>query len=152
MTRRKPAEVTAVHPVDHTSQVVSLSGGSGQYRRQPCGGCPWRVDNSGDFPAGAFAHSADTAADMSGRAFGCHESGTEHPVTCAGFLLRGAEHNMAVRLKLMSGAIDMSQVTDGGHDLHAGYVTMAVANGLDRRDPALSRCRLSYEEETGWTT
>lgn len=143
---REPAQVLGVCPVDEHNQVVSTSGGSGQYRRRPCGGCPWKVENSGSFPAGAFAHSAGTAADMSGRVFGCHESGVEYPVTCAGFLLRGADHNMAIRLRLASGAIDMSQVTDGGHELHAGYVTMAVANGLDHRDPVLARCRLSYEE------
>lgn len=141
-------EVTEVHPVDDENQVLSVVGGHGGYRRSPCGGCPWRVDRTGSFPAGAFVVSAPTAYDQADRAFGCHESGTERPVTCAGFLLRGAEHNLAVRMRAASGQLDLDSISDGGHELHDGYVSMAVANGVDADDPALRRCRLSSREVT----
>jgi hypothetical protein len=54
---------------------------------------------------------------------------------------------MAVRVKLATGLIDLGQVDDGGYELHPGYVSMAVANGVDPCSPALRNCRLSYEEE-----
>lgn len=134
-------KVTRVRPADDNNQVVTVEGGRGLYRRSPCGGCPWRVDQTGSFPAEAFRHSAETAYDLSTHTFGCHESGTETPMICAGFLLRGADHNMAVRLKAMRGDIDPSKVHDGGHELHDGYTAMAMANGVEADDPALWRCR-----------
>jgi hypothetical protein len=153
--RPKPV-VSNARPAGTDHQVVSVTGGGGGYRRQPCGpqqptearpGCPWRVDGTGFFPAEAFAHSANTAEDLSVQTFGCHESGARDPKVCAGFLLRGSDHNMAVRMRLSSGAINPHEVTDGGHELHPGYVSMAVANGVDPDDPVLRNCRLSYEEE-----
>lgn len=141
------AEVGRCH-IDDGHDVVTVrrdEGAAWRYRRQPCGGCPWRVDQTGSFPAGAFEVSARTAADLSTHMFGCHESGTERPSTCAGFLLRGADHNMAVRLKLARGHLNPDDVTDGGHELHAGYVSMALANGVDIE--ALQGCRYSFEEE-----
>ena len=124
------------------AQVVTVEGGQG-YRRRPCGGCPWRVDATGDWPAEAFAHSANTAEDMATKQFGCHDTGVDHPVTCAGFLLRGAEHNMGTRMALMGGRVDLDQVHDGGHELYDDYVAMAVANGLDPDDPCLRSARRS---------
>jgi hypothetical protein len=134
------AAITAVHPVDETYQVVTVEGGRPCYRREPCGGCPWRVDQAGVFPAKAFRHSANTAHDMSDHQFACHESGSTKPATCAGFLLRGADHNLSVRLRRMRGEI-RDDVHDGGHDLHANYRAMAIANGVDPTDPAISACR-----------
>jgi hypothetical protein len=143
----RPHETGRRH-ADPDHDVITVEGGHGGYRRTPCGGCPWRKDQTGSFPAEAFAISADTAYDMSVRSFGCHESGADRPVTCAGFLLRGAEHNMAVRMRYGDGRIDLDAVHDGGHELHADYVAMAVANGLPADDPALARCRRSsYHEE-----
>lgn len=139
-------EIVNIRPADASNQVVTIRGGGGQYRRRPCGGCPWVVENAGSFPAEAFAHSANTAEDLSDHMFGCHESGTERPVTCAGFLLRGADHNMAVRMHSATGKLDLSQVCEDGRELHPGYVSMAVANGLN--PGALRNCRLSYAEES----
>lgn len=134
------ATITAVHPVDETYQVLTVEGGRQGYRRKPCGGCPWRVDQVGVFPAKAFRHSANTAHDMSSHQFACHESGIRKTVTCAGFLLRGADNNMSVRLKRIRGEI-RDDVHDGGHELHADYRAMAIANGVDPTDPAISACR-----------
>jgi len=134
-------KITRVRPVDDANQVVTVEGGAGLYRRSPCGGCPWRVDQTGSFPAEAFRHSAETAYDMSTHTFACHEAGTVTPLICAGFLLRGAHHNMAVRMRMITGQIDPAAVHDGGHELHDGYTAMAVANGCSPRDPALRRCR-----------
>jgi hypothetical protein len=138
---RKRARITDVRPVDENHRVVTIEGGSGEYRRKPCGGCPWRVDQTGEFPAGAFKESARTAYDMAEQMFSCHESGAKKPATCAGFLLRGADHNMRVRLSVITGKIDYSQITDGGLELHDGYRAMAEANGVDPADPILAPCR-----------
>lgn len=75
---------------DH--QVVSVRSPKKYYRKQPCSDCPWRVDAVGEFPAEAFRHSARTAYDLSEHVFACHQSGSEKPAACAGFLLRGADH------------------------------------------------------------
>ena len=138
------AKITNVRPAgfndrgeDH--QVVTVTGGTGSYRREPCRNCPWRLDAVGEFPAEAFKHSAGTAYDMAQASFACHESGAEKPAICAGFLLRGADHNLLVRLKRMRG--ECHDVHDGGHELHENYRAMAIANGVDADDPALSLCR-----------
>lgn len=124
---------------DHQVVTVSVAGGSDVYRRQPCGSCPWRVDAVGEFPAEAFRHSAHTAYDMDGALFSCHESGAKKPAICAGFLLRGADHNLAVRLKRMQGVC--FDVEDGGHELHASYRAMAIANGVGADEAVLAACR-----------
>jgi hypothetical protein len=134
------ARVTGAQQAGPDHQVVAVRGGAARYRREPCDGCPWRVDQTGGFPPEAFCHSANTAYDMAQETFGCHESGIGKPAICAGFLLRGAVHNLAVRLALVRGAIDPAAVGDGGHALHDSYRAMAVANGVLPDDPALARC------------
>jgi len=121
-------------------QVVTVKGGPFVYRREPCPTCPWRLDAVGEFPAQAFRHSAHTAYDMSFEGFACHESGQKAPATCAGFLLRGAVHNLGVRMKYSQGKI-ADDISDGGHDLFESYRAMAVANGVDPDDPVLAPCR-----------
>jgi len=142
MTRptRPRGTVTRVRAAGADHQVVTVEGGSGGYRRTPCSDCPWREDAVGIFPAEAFRHSAHTAYDLSTHAFACHQSGTAKPATCAGFLLRGAEHNLAVRLKRADGRI-RDDVDDAGHALHASYRAMAEANGVDPHDEILRPCR-----------
>jgi hypothetical protein len=137
---KKPVKITQIRPADANNQVVTVVGGEGHYRQQPCSKCPWRVDACGEFPAEAFRHSARTAHDMAIETFGCHESGSSKPATCAGFLLRGADHNLTVRLGHMAGRYKR-KVSDGGHELHANYRAMAVGNGVDAADPALADCR-----------
>lgn len=134
-------KITAIRPAGPFDQVVTVEGGKGTYRMTPCAGCPWVRENDGSFPAEAFRHSASTAYDMSDRVFGCHESGTAKPATCAGFLLRGADHNLAIRLAYLRGRIDPDQLNDGGRNLHPSYASMATANGVDPTDPVLARCR-----------
>lgn len=146
------ARITDIRPADDQNQVVTVVGDEGGYRRTPCVGCPWRKDQTGSFPAEAFRHSANTAYDMSDRGFGCHESGTAKPVLCAGFLLRGAEHNLRIRLRQMGGE-GFLDLTDGGHDLHGDYVEMAIANGVPEDDPALRSCRrgsFAFPQEKPW--
>jgi hypothetical protein len=147
--------IIEIRPAGDQHQVISVHGGTGLYRRRPCGaevstperpGCPWRADAVGHFPPEAFAHSAHTAEDCASRTFACHEAGVDRSAICAGFLLQGADHNLSVRVRRASGKIDMAQVTDGGYELHAGYTTMAVANGLDEGHPALRNVRLSRDE------
>ena len=137
----KKATVLNVRPAGGNHQVVTVVGGPHGYRRTPCSTCPWRVDAVGEFPADAFRHSASTAHDMAGNEFACHQSGKDKPATCAGFLLRGAHHNLATRLKVMSGKIDLDAVTDGGAELFGSYREMAEANGVAPDDPVLARCR-----------
>lgn len=127
-------------PAGDDHQVVTVEGGRKTYRRVPCPTCPWRKDAVGQFPAEAFRHSAQTAYDMSTHVFSCHESGSSKPAACAGFLLRGAAHNLAVRLAMLQGRI-RDDVSDGGHELHDDYRAMAEANGVDPQDPVLQPCR-----------
>lgn len=122
---------------DHA--VLTVEGGGGSWRREPCESCPWRVDQVGRFPPEAFRQSAGTAYDMNRKSFGCHVSGAVKPATCAGFLLRGATHNMTARLRWGRG--QWTGVGDGGHELHRSYRAMAVANGVDPDDPVLAPCR-----------
>lgn len=128
----------AVHPVGADHQVVTVNG-NGTYRREPCAECPWRRDAPrGEFPAEAYRHSANTAYDMSTHVFSCHMSGPGKPATCAGFLMRGAEHNLSVRMKRgMSDLLDVSSSVP----LYDDYREMAEANGVDPNDPALAGCR-----------
>ena len=133
-------KVAETRPAGEAHQVVTLVGGSRGYRRKPCKTCPWRVDATGEFPAEAFRHSAHTAYDMSDHTFACHQSGQKKPATCAGFLLRGASHNLAVRLAYMQGRIK-NDVQAAGVELHPNYRAMAVANGVPEDDPVLARCR-----------
>jgi hypothetical protein len=140
MATTKP-KVTNRRRAGRSHEVVTVMGGDTRYCTQPCAQCPWRIDQMGSFPAEAFRHSANTVYDMSGHSFACHMAGAEKPTTCAGFLLRGAEHNMNVRLALARGDIDPDKVSDGGHALYDGYREMAEANGVDKRDPVLRPCR-----------
>lgn len=138
--KKTAPQVIAVRPAGADHQVVTLQGGRGTYRRKPCSDCPWRVDATGVFPAEAFRHSASTAYDMSDRTFACHQSGGGKPATCAGFLLRGAAHNLAIRLKLIKGEI-VGDVVDGGLQLHDSYRAMAIANGVGADEEVLAPCR-----------
>ncbi|WP_417546476.1 DUF6283 family protein [Marinobacter sp.] len=138
------SKVEKVTPVDDDHQVVTVvSSGEGKsrYRREPCPDCPWRRDAVGVFPADAFKVSAKTAYDMADSTFGCHSSGSSKSATCAGFLLKGADHNMSVRLSLIQGRLDLSKVSDGGHELFESYREMAEANGVSPDDPVLAPCR-----------
>lgn len=115
-------------------------GGSNLYRREPCPECPWRKDAPiGAFPAEAFRVSAKTAYDMTVHTFSCHMSGSEKPATCAGFLLSGADHNLAVRLARSTGSISDDVKSDV--PLYGSYREMAEANGVDPEDPILAPCR-----------
>lgn len=135
-------KTTDIRPAGENHQVVTVvSEGQSGYRRKPCAKCPWRVDAVGEFPAEAFRHSANTAYDMAAHEFACHESGCDKPATCAGFLLRGADHNLATRLKVIAGRLDLSAVSDGGLALFGSYREMAEANGVPSDDPVLARCR-----------
>ena len=134
--------VTRTRPAGPDHQVVTVEGGNaGSFRRRPCSTCPWRVDAVGVFPAEAFRHSANTAYDMAPNTFACHQSGAERPALCAGFLLRGAAHNMGARLGVIRGEVALDQVEAGSAALHPSYRAMAVANGVDPADPVLARCR-----------
>jgi hypothetical protein len=115
--------------------------GAYSYRRAPCAECPWRKDSPvGAFPAEAYRISASTAYDMADNVFACHMSGSECPATCAGFLLQGADHNLAVRMRLASGVLDPGSIRSDV-ELYGSYREMAEVNGVDPDDPVLARCR-----------
>lgn len=133
-------KVLQVRPAGDDHQVVSVQGESKAYRRKPCVTCPWRRSAVGEFPAEAFVHSASTSYDQATNMFACHESGVEKPATCAGFLLRGSDHNIGARIKRIQGQIG-NDVTDDGADLFDSYRQMAIANGVEPNHPALAKCR-----------
>ncbi len=135
-----PAKVKKVRRAGPDHQVVTVIGGKFTCRPEPCGGCPWKVKNAGNFPAEAFKHSASTSYDMALSMFSCHESGSGKPATCAGFVMNGAANNLAVRMKYANGELAPEDVTDGGEELFESYREMAVANGVDPNDPTLVKC------------
>jgi hypothetical protein len=77
---------------------------------------------------------------MAENTFACHSSGTKRPATCAGFLLRGAGHNLSVRLAYIQGQIQ-DDLDDEGLELFDSYREMAIANGVDPGDSVLAKCR-----------
>lgn len=110
--------------------------------RKPCNECPWRTDvPTGRFKPERYRRLARSAEDLSGVLFACHKTAEGKEVACAGFLLRGATHNMAVRLARVGGDLKDGDVSDGGLPLFNNYTEMAVANGVRRRDPALKHVR-----------
>jgi hypothetical protein len=111
------------------------------YRRTPCDECPWVVGNVGQFPAERFARLAVVAHDQSWDQFACHKSSDGADVGCAGYLLRGAAHNLGVRLAVAAGRLDPAATTDGGRELYPSYRAMAEAQGVPADHPALRECR-----------
>lgn len=149
MKRRRRARAEATHYAGRVGDaeygVTTLRSdpaAMGDHCRRPCPQCPWRADlPTGVFPPEAYRHSASTAYDMAPNTFACHMAGPDSPKDCAGFLMRGADHNLAVRLKIIRKALDPRQISDGGFPLYDSYRAMAEANGVDPDDPALARCR-----------
>jgi len=108
-----------------------------EYARKPCPECPWRRDvEPGRFTAERFRALAHTAYDMSMHIFACHKSPEGREFACAGFLLRSSAHNMSVRLARQNFEDVISP-----WPLYTSYRELAVANGVDPRDPVLRPCR-----------
>lgn len=99
-----------------------------------------RVRNDGR----VYRHSARTTYDRAETTFGCHSEGADNSATCAGFLLRGAAHNLHVRVYGPG-----EDEVHSGRELYSNYRAMAVANGVDPADPALVGCRDSGYEQDG---
>jgi hypothetical protein len=133
--------VTAITPASSTDQVLTVISNNKSFRKTPCGGCPWRIDQTGKFSAEAFRISANTAYDAALELFGCHESSTAKPATCAGFLLRNSVNNLGARLKGIAGGNECYNAVE----LHASYRAMAIANGVAGDDPILTKCRADNE-------
>lgn len=109
--------------------------------RRPCAECPWRRDvATGRFEPERFQALAHTAYDLSTRVFACHKSAEEHPTLCAGFLSRGADHNLTVRLAYAREALEQLD-RSGDLPLYDNYRDMAVANGVAIDDPSIQACR-----------
>lgn len=108
---------------------------------RPCAECPWRVDvEPGKFGPDRYIALATTAYDLSNRLFACHKSAEGGEVVCAGFLERGADHNLSVRLAYIQGDLTFED-RSGGHELREDFRAVAIANGVDPDDPALGPCR-----------
>lgn len=137
------SEIVRVRPAGKEHQVVTVLSRRNEdkyrYCRKPCAKCPWRQDAVGEFPAEAFRHSASTTYDMAKHTFACHAAGTENPKICAGFILRGSDHNLTIRLARMTGNIN--DVSDEGLYLFENYREMAIANGVNADDPILTPCK-----------
>lgn len=135
------ATITKTTPVDEHHQVVTVRNHDDKFMKKPCKDCPWKKSSVGVFPAEAFRVSAHTSYDMDPHSFGCHSTSVQNPKTCAGFLLNGAQHNLGVRMRLITGDYDLSQVSDGGHALFENYKAMAIANGVSPDDDCLKLSR-----------
>ena len=95
---------------------------------------------TGVFPVERFREMAHTAADMDRGLFQCHRTNGDAPLICAGFLERGADHNLTVRLAYMDGRLERTD-RSGGAPMYRDYREMAVANGVDPGDERLEQCR-----------
>ncbi|MGX9960675.1 DUF6283 family protein [Xanthomonas euvesicatoria] len=141
---RNRAQLLEVRPAGDAHQVVTVLTTRQDQRKpacsKPCSDCPWRTDAVGKHPAMSFIHSARTAYDMAETTFACHQAGAAQPRMCAGFLLRGAEHNLTVRLAKLRGEL-RKLPSSGGHSLHRSYRAMAIANGVPADHPSLVPCR-----------
>jgi len=152
---RPAAAVTGVHPAGPNHQVLTVTtpdGGRYAYVRSPCAQCPWRRDlPTKVFPAEAFRHSARCAEDLAMTTFACHMTGTKRPATCAGFILSDdAPHNLMLRMKAHSGALDFRNVKPlPGVETFRTYSDMAVANGVKLNDPTLIATRSRREAGYG---
>lgn len=147
---RQPGIVIKTRPAGENHAVITVVGGGGFFRKEPCDTCPWRKDTVGVFPAEAFRHSASTGYTTDAQArmlleggkpstFGCHQSKSKAPATCAGFLLSDcARQSLALRLSKQPPNLDI--VTNGGNEMFADYFAMAVANGVAPNDPVLADC------------
>lgn len=110
-------------------------------QRRPCTNCPWRADaQPGEFTAERYRVLAASAYDRSFMIFTCHKSPEGGEVVCAGFLERGAEHNLAVRLAYSQRRLERFD-RSGGLRLHSSYRAMAIANGVAPDEPLLEPCR-----------
>ncbi len=139
-------KVIGVTPAGDEHQVVTFTAKErSAFRDTVCPTCPWKKANAGRFPPEAFKHSARTAYDMSQHIFSCHSAGLKEPTTCAGFLLRGAEHNMSVRMAVIRKQLT-SKPDEPDEPLFEGYRSMAIGNGVSPDDEALGACRLSSYE------
>jgi hypothetical protein len=137
--RRGKVVKTQLADAFHAVHTVTAEGGM-CHRSKPCTECPWRLDAPvGAFPAEAYRISAHTAYDMATHTFACHMAGKDRPLTCAGFLLRGAQHNLTVRIAKSERRV--RTVTRDGVALYDSYRAMAEANGVAPDDPALEHCR-----------
>lgn len=111
------------------------------YQASPCAECPWRTDVAlGRFPAERFRDLAATAYDMAQVQFACHKSPEGREFGCAGFVLRGATHNLGARLAVRAGRLRLQEIASP-MPLHPSYRAMAIANGVDPDDLALLPCR-----------
>lgn len=132
------ARVVLVRPGADGWGVVTIDAPGNAHQEEPCLRCPWLLDSPiGAFPPEVFQLSAPTTYDLATRTFGCHASKPDEPLTCAGFLLRGAAHNLAVRVH----GPDISTAVSTDRPLYGTYREMAVANGVDPDDPVLAPCR-----------
>ncbi|WP_284740260.1 DUF6283 family protein [Amycolatopsis sp. RTGN1] len=132
------AEILAVHDGADGWGVVTAAAPAGAYQASPCARCPWLRDSPvGAFPPEVFRHSARTTYDLATHKFGCHSSTPEQPKTCAGFLLRGAAHNLSVRVH----GPDVTTAVSTNRPLYDNYREMAIANGVHPDDPSLKPCR-----------
>jgi hypothetical protein len=134
----RKAKIIHSRPADENNVVHTIQGGRGDYCQTPCPECPWRKEKAGSFPAEAFRISALTSYDMATHTFACHMRGSKNPAVCAGFLLRGADDNLAIRIQRAQGR--MRDVSANGATLHKSYRAMAVANGVSPQDPCLKDC------------
>ncbi|MEA5367245.1 DUF6283 family protein [Amycolatopsis sp., V23-08] len=132
------AEIVAVNPGADGWGVITYMAPGSAYQATPCTRCPWLRDSpTGAFPPEVFQHSAHTTYDLATHKFGCHASPRDEPKTCAGFLLRGSAHNLAVRVY----GPDVPTAVSTYRPLYDNYREMAIANGVAPDDPALTPCR-----------
>jgi hypothetical protein len=97
-----------------------------------CTECPWRRDVAvGRFPPERYAALRETC-EPGGlpMVFACHKTPEGEERACAGFLLVHGADNNRVRLAMMQGAYDPSEVRASA-PLYDDFAEMARANGYE---------------------
>ena len=111
------------------------------YQAKPCAECPWRRDVApGQFPTKPSRALAETAYDMAQARFACHKSPEGAEFGCAGFVLRGAAHNLGAWLAARARRLWL-QDTASPTPQHKSYRAMAIANGVEPDDSGNRRGR-----------
>lgn len=100
------------------------------YHKKPCSNCPWRRDvPPGKFPPERFAQLANTVEQGFMPYFACHNSKEVNPVVCAGYLLGEGTNNFTVRVAVIQGRLDLSEISSDV-PMFDKYSEMAAANGV----------------------
>ena len=108
--------------------------------RKPCRTCPWRPEqHAGEIPGFRLEMAEDligTTSDQLGAPiFACHQSRRGQQVVCVGWLWRYGWDSLAIRMRLMQGAMQPEELEpDPSIELHETFDAVITKLREDMRD------------------